>query len=80
MATKREQKKIYQIFDSVNNKIRNVRDLRIKSYMLDLEKTGEKVGTKGVEFIVVCNNREYKNWIKFDDFIKHNENVLVPGS
>lgn len=67
-----------QIYDTTCNKIRKARNFKISSYE-EMDANGELQVKKSVEFIIVGNNRTWKMFIPFDEFIKMNPEVDLPG-
>ena len=66
-----------QIYDTTCNKIRKARNFKISSYE-ETDANGEVQLNKSVEFIIVGNNRTWKMFIPFDEFVRTNPDVELP--
>jgi len=67
-----------QIYDTTCNKIRTARNFKVSSYE-ETDVNGEVQVKKSVEFIIVGKNRTWKMFIPFDEFVKANPAVDLPG-
>jgi len=59
--------KIMRLFNPKTNKSYNVKKLRVVKHDI-LDKVGEPETRKCVEFIVIGNNHEWKDWLFYEDF------------
>ena len=65
-----------QITNPVDSKTRNAKDLEVAFYeQTSLE--GNKETVKGVQFTIVGNNREWVDWIPYNEFIASNPHVTI---
>jgi len=69
---------VVQIYDTSCNKIRSARNFKISSFE-EHDEGGTLHMRKSVEFIVVGNNRTWKMFIPYDEFIKVNPTIDLPG-
>lgn len=67
-----------QIYDTTCNKIRNAREFKISSFE-ETDVNGDVQIKKSVEFVIVGNNRTWKLFIPYDEFVKANPAVSLPG-
>lgn len=67
-----------QIYDTSCNKIRQARNFKVSSFE-EHDKNGILCMKKSVEFYIVGNNRTWKMFIPFDEFIEANPHVELPG-
>jgi len=70
---------IVQIYDTSCNKIRKARNFKISSFE-EYGEDGNVRMSKSVEFIIVGNNRTWKMFVPFNDFVKANPQVNLPGA
>ena len=69
---------VIQIYDTSCNKIRKARNFSVLSFE-EHDKNGKPRMGKSVEFIVVGNNRTWKMFIPYDEFVEANPSVDLPG-
>jgi len=69
---------IVQIYDTSCNKIRQARNFTVRSFE-ETDTNGEVQMKKSVEFYVVGNQNTWKMFIPFDEFVKANPGVDLPG-
>jgi hypothetical protein len=65
-----------EIITPVDGKTRNVKDLEVKFYE-QANLKGEVETVKGIQFTVVGNNREWEDWIPYNEFKKTNPHVEI---
>lgn len=65
-----------EIYSPVEGKKINIEDVKIKVYN-ELDENGEPYEMKVVEYVQVGNNRKWKNWLPYEDFIKENPDVQI---
>ena len=68
-----------EIFDTQCTpfKVRKVENIRVARYEMPSEEDGTMVSVKCVEFIVVGENRKWKHWIPYEDFVRANGHIEV---
>ena len=69
-------KKIYKIFNLHSNDEKNVKDLKAVIHK-EYNKNGKMQKNKYVEFTVIGNNSEWRNFMPFKDFKKLNPDVKI---
>lgn len=67
-----------QIYDTSCNKIRQAKNFKISSFE-DYDANGVLGMRKSVEFVVIGRNREWKMFVPYDEFVKANPEVELPG-
>lgn len=66
-----------EIYDPVSERTRTITDLKIRSHEDINEVTGEPESVKGVQFIVIGNNRRWPLWIGYEDFTQANPDIDI---
>ena len=69
---------VVQIYDTTCNKIRNAREFKISSFE-GTDVNGDVQIQKSVEFVIVGNNNTWKMFIPYDEFVRTNPSVALPG-
>jgi hypothetical protein len=64
------------IYNSRTKKEQTVKELKIVNYDMP-NKNGEVESVKCVEFVVIGQNREWKDWLLYRDFMNSNENIKI---
>ncbi len=67
-----------QIYDTSCNKIRQARNFQVRSYE-ETDASGEVQMRKSVEFYVVGKNNTWKMFVPYDEFVRANPEVDLPG-
>jgi hypothetical protein len=65
-----------ETINTLDGKTRKVKDLEVKFYeQTNLEGNVETI--KGIQFTIIGNNREWTDWISYNEFKEQNPHVEI---